>query len=208
MRFYTYPVRQKIKLAEDLQKSAVEITPNDRFTYQRYLGVQEMVEGHKWQQVEDKDCYMCRRDAYALIFWSPTLARSKYLNQENQLQVDIGKIFNRQQGDEVWISVSGENNRFNRMLTLQEFVYRIEKNMKPYLRYTSEVKERQLLKQLMADSEQRDAIINDHFSTNYRRSSDQINNHSYDVNAPTDGSLNKRSSKMLQDPRRSWADLI
>ena len=89
---------------------------------------------------------MCRRDAYALIFWSPTLSRSKYLNQENQLQVDIGKIFNRQQGDEVWISVSGENNRFNRMLTLQEFVYRIEKNMKPYLRYTSEVKELQLLK--------------------------------------------------------------
>jgi hypothetical protein len=76
----------------------------------------------------------------------------------------------------VWISVSGENNRFNRMLTLQEFVYRIEKNMKPYLRYTSEVKERQLLKQLMADSEQRDAIINDHFSTNYWRSSDQIYN--------------------------------
>ena len=60
------------------------------------------------------------------------------------------------------------------MLTLQEFVYRIEKNMKPYLRYTSEVKERQLLKQLMADSEQRDAIIIDHFSTNYRRGSDQI----------------------------------
>jgi hypothetical protein len=28
----------------------------------------------------------------------------------------------------------------------------------------------------MADSEQRDAIINDHFSTNYRRSSDQIYN--------------------------------
>ena len=108
----------------------------------------------------------------------------------------------------MWISVSGENNRFNRMLTLQEFVYRIEKNMKPYLRYTSEVKERQLLKQLMADSVQRDAIINDHFSTNYRRSSDQINNPSYDVNAPTDSSLHKRSSKMLQDPRRSWADLI
>ena len=62
------------------------------------------------------------------------------------------------------------------MLTLQEFVYRIEKNMKPYLRHTSEFKERQLLKQLMADSEQRDSIINDHFSTNYRRSSDQIYN--------------------------------
>ena len=64
------------------------------------------------------------------------------------------------------------------MLTLQEFVYRIEKNMKPYLRYTSEVKERQLLKQLMADSEQRDSIINDHFSTNYRRSTEKIPNFS------------------------------
>jgi len=38
------------------------------------------------------------------------------------------------------------------MLTLQEFVYRIEKNMRPYLRYTSEIKEKVLLKQLMADS--------------------------------------------------------
>jgi hypothetical protein len=136
------------------------------------------------------------------------LARSKYLNQENQLQIDIGKIFNRQQGDEVWISVSGENNRFNRMLTLEEFVYRIEKNMRPYLRYTSEIKERQLLKQLMADSEQRDAIINDHFSSNYRRSSDKINPITEDLNLHTDDSMHKRSSKMLLDPRRSWADLI
>ena len=143
----------------------------DHYVYQRCLGMQEIVEGHKWQLVDDRDCYICRRDDYALFFWSPTLAQSNYFNSTNQLPVDISKMFHRQPTDEVWISVSGENNRFNRMLFLQEFVYRIEKNMRPYLRYTSEIKEKHLMKQLMADSAQRDNIINEHFNANYKRTS-------------------------------------
>ena len=44
-----------------------------------------MIEGHKWQQVDDRDCYICRRDAYAIFFWSPSIAQSKYMSQANQL---------------------------------------------------------------------------------------------------------------------------
>jgi hypothetical protein len=75
MRFYTYPVRHKIRFKEDLNKPFEDIEKNDIYCYTRHLGMQEIVDGHKWRLVHDKECYICRRDSYSIFFWSPTLAK-------------------------------------------------------------------------------------------------------------------------------------
>lgn len=54
-----------------------------------------MVEGHKWQEVDDKECYVCRKDQYCLFFWSKSLAKSHYFTQSDTLPVDISKVFNK-----------------------------------------------------------------------------------------------------------------
>lgn len=94
MRFFTHKVKHKLKFEEDfVLKPRSEINQLDHYTYIRYLGAQEIVEGHKWQEVDDKKCYQCRRDQYCLFFWSKNLAKSSYYNQQESLSVDLSKIF-------------------------------------------------------------------------------------------------------------------
>jgi hypothetical protein len=74
----------------------MDINMNDRYVFTRYLGVQEIVDGHKWQQTDDKSCYICRRDPYCLFFWSPTLSQDDaYYKQSEHLAADLSKIFNK-----------------------------------------------------------------------------------------------------------------
>jgi|LauGreDrversion4_2_1035121.scaffolds.fasta_scaffold28562_3 hypothetical protein len=49
MRFYTYTVKHKLKFEEDIMRHRMDINLNDKFVFTRYLGVQEIVDGHKWQ---------------------------------------------------------------------------------------------------------------------------------------------------------------
>ena len=74
MRFYNHQVKHKLKFEEDFIRHKMDINLNDKYVFTRYLGVQEIVDGHKWQQTDDKSCYLCRRDPYCLFFWSPSLA--------------------------------------------------------------------------------------------------------------------------------------
>ena len=106
MRFFTHQVKHKLKFHEDvIIAPREEINQFDHYTYIRYLGVQEMVEGHKWQEVNDKECYVCRKDQYCLFFWSKSLAQSHYYNQRDSLPIDISKVFKKQPTDEVWLSI-------------------------------------------------------------------------------------------------------
>jgi hypothetical protein len=84
------------------------------------------------------------------------------------LPVDLSKSFNKQPPEEVWLSIQGENNRFYRMLPIQEFVYRLEQNCKPYLRYTTENKERERFKQYLDDFAERDHSIRVWFTRTFR----------------------------------------
>lgn len=97
MRFYTYPVRHKLKFKEDIIKPFVEVHKHDSYCFTRYLGMQEIVDGHKWRQVDDKECYICRRDSYAVFFWSPTLAKHpEYLNIAPEIHQAAMKQVNKQ----------------------------------------------------------------------------------------------------------------
>jgi len=122
LRFYSNEVKHKVKFIEELSKGYNgDINPNDRYAFTRHLGVQEIVDGHKWKQVDEKDCYICRRDCYCVFFWSESLHRSEYLqepNQQQELPPELNKILAKQPSDDVWISVQGDNNKFYRMLTL------------------------------------------------------------------------------------------
>lgn len=85
------------------------------------------MDGHKWQEVEE--CYLCRRDTYCVFVWSPTLKESQYLHKTAKTAVNLAPIFTKQPNNEVWISIQGyESNKFNKMLSLQEFCQRLELN--------------------------------------------------------------------------------
>ena len=49
MRFYNYTVKHKLKFEEDFVRHKMDININDKYVFTRYLGVQEIVDGHKWQ---------------------------------------------------------------------------------------------------------------------------------------------------------------
>lgn len=95
LKFNTYEVRTKLRLHEDLLKPLVEFNPADRYAFTRVLGAQEIVDGYKWQQVDDRECYVCRRDAYCLFFWSESLVDAGLLKTTDTLPGDVEKQFAR-----------------------------------------------------------------------------------------------------------------
>lgn len=105
MKYQTVEIKQKIKLQEDLMRPLVELNPMDRYAFTRYLGAQEIFDGFKWQQVDDRECYICRKDCYCLFFYSKSLKNSDHLKTSEKLNFDIGKMFKKQPQDEVWISI-------------------------------------------------------------------------------------------------------
>jgi hypothetical protein len=53
------------------------------------------------------------------------------------------------------------------MLTLQEFIYRLEQNQKPFLRYTTENKERDYFQTIINDYAEREDFIKTRFFSKY-----------------------------------------
>ena len=119
LRYQSYEVKQKLRQAEDIQKPLIEVPPHDRFAFVRHLGMIEIVDAHRWKQVDDRDCFICRKDAYCLFFWSESLYHSHLLKHADNFATDLSKLFSKQGSDEVFISFEGEkNHHFTRMLTL------------------------------------------------------------------------------------------
>ena len=169
MKYQTYEIKQKLKLSEEILRPLGEINPDDRYAFTRYLGSQEIIDSFKWKQVDDRDCYICRRDSYCLFFWSPSLAESDHLKSVDKLPCEMHKQFSKMPNEEVWISVQGEQENFCKMLTLPEFMSRLDQNKRPYIRYTNDAIETQRLKDIMEDIQNRDQNILNQFVIRHRQ---------------------------------------
>lgn len=82
-----------------------------------------------------------------------------HLISTESLPFDMPKLFKKMPEEEVWISLQGEKNKFNKMLSLEEFMHRVEQNKRPFIRYTNEKQEKERFQAIMNDIEKREEMI-------------------------------------------------
>jgi len=46
---------------------------SDSVVFQRFLGHLEIINGHRWEEVDGNDCYICKKWAYCLFFWDQSI---------------------------------------------------------------------------------------------------------------------------------------
>lgn len=93
------------------------------------------------------------------------------------------------------------------MMTLQEFVYRLEKNRKPHIRYSNESKEKEIMRQLIDEYDKRDELVEQYFDKRYAHHVD------IDENQVPEQSLGNfinsiRKQVSQKETRKLWTQII
>lgn len=79
------------------------------------------------------------------------------------------RAFNKMPPDEVWISCQGEDEQFCKMLTIEEYMNRLDQNKRPFIRYTNEAAEKARFEEILEEVHTRDQRIKNQFITKYRK---------------------------------------
>lgn len=69
------PIKQKFKQA--MQKGGLEAPIRDRVVFQRFLGHYEILNGYRWHEVDETDCFLCNDWSYCVFLSDKNLARDE-----------------------------------------------------------------------------------------------------------------------------------
>lgn len=98
------------------------------------------------------------------------------------------------------------------MLTLQEFIYRLEQNQKPFLRYTTENKERDYFQTIINDYGDREDYIKTRFFSKYIAPYEllqQQNQSQSELGTPEQQAENeKKKIKLWIEDQKRWNEIM
>lgn len=67
----------KAKFKQAMRKGALEAPIRDRVVFQRFLGHYEILNGYRWHEVDESDCYLCNDWSYCVFLYDKNLARDE-----------------------------------------------------------------------------------------------------------------------------------
>ena len=63
-----------LKYSKMMKKPQFNAVITDRVVFQRFLGHYEILNGYRWQEVDQNDCYICQEWAYCIYIYDRRLA--------------------------------------------------------------------------------------------------------------------------------------
>ena len=81
---------QEARFAKVIKKGGFEANITDRVVFQRFLGHYEILNGYRWHEVDETDCYLCHNWSYCVFLHDRKIAKDK----DFYFSVDAKKLGN------------------------------------------------------------------------------------------------------------------
>ena len=114
------------KFEKEMRKSAFEVDVMDRIVFQRFLGHHEIINGHRWQEVDESDCYLCNHWSYCVFLYDMKLAATDEIYM-NIAKKKINDVRDRSLSAPIFASIESIG-QILPMISVQHFLSRLAMN--------------------------------------------------------------------------------
>ena len=114
---------QKTMVAKAMQSGGLEANITDRVVFQRFLGHYEILNGYRWHEVVDTDCYLCNNWSYCIFLHDKNIAKDEDVYHSVNTK-EIGNMRQKSMFAPSYVSIDSIRQVYP-MIPIQHFLSRL-----------------------------------------------------------------------------------